>query len=239
MQIKNERFELRLDQTTLDKVDRWRDSQDGALSRAEAVRRLMELGLEREKPALRFSASEKLIVTMLRDIYRHFKIQGDIDAEFVTNALLGGHNWGLQWKYGLADVHEDSPRVVAEVVDILDMWSFIEEGYAALSEADKAKIAKEFEPFPPISKWPGFDGNNETEYLSVARFMVEDLDRFSSFEGRGGTNSHMPIIDLHRRMLAVFDPIRRTLIGVKLNVSQLVQIFKAQTHPSNRIIEES
>jgi len=40
MQQKTERFEMRLDQGTLDQMDKWRSSQSDLPSRAEAVRRL-------------------------------------------------------------------------------------------------------------------------------------------------------------------------------------------------------
>ena len=60
MQPKTERFEMRLDPGTLEKVDGWRSRQGDLPSRAEAVRRLMETGLtaEERKP-LKFSDGEK------------------------------------------------------------------------------------------------------------------------------------------------------------------------------------
>lgn len=228
MQAKTERFEMRLDQSILDRLDVWRSRQDDLPSRAEAVRRLMEAGLEQDSPqGVRITDGEKLIVSMLRDIYQHQKIKGEIDPEFVMSALTGGHYWGLAWKHnGLFHGHEDRDRSVSEVVDILDMWSFLESGYARLSKADKDRIAKELAPMGEAVKFLGFDGNNETEHLAIARFMIEDLDRFSSFEGRD-LNSHMPLLPAYRQMLAVFEPMRSTLIGIELSASQIIEILKA------------
>jgi hypothetical protein len=43
---KSERFEMRLDADLLDAVDQWRMDQGGGASRAEAIRRLTQVGLE-------------------------------------------------------------------------------------------------------------------------------------------------------------------------------------------------
>ena len=76
---------------------------------------------------------------------------------------------------------EPSSDVVSEVVSILDMWDMLETSYQRLSKEDKAKVEKEAEPFGKNVQFRGFDGNNESEYMNVARFLVDDLDRFSAF----------------------------------------------------------
>jgi Uncharacterized conserved protein len=235
MQMKTERFEMRLDREILEQVDKWRANQDDFPSRAEAVRRLVDAGLAVSgKGAVRISDGEKLILAMLRDLYKHHKVDGEIDPEFVGETIWGGHYWGLEWKYtGLFHGHVDNPRVVSEVVDVLDMWSFIESGYAKLSKKDKARVEAEAEPFGKHVVFRGFDGNNESEHLSIARFLINDLDRFTSFKGRD-LNSHMPMIDAYRRMLVIFEPVRRTLIGGELSASQIIELLKAQIHPSHR-----
>lgn len=232
MQAKSERFEMRLDQGVLDKVDAWRGRQDDLPSRAEAMRRLMETGLGASDPGrLRFSDGDKLILWMLSDLHKALKVKGEIDADFVTSALVGGHYWALRWQYGgIFPEHEDDDRSVNEVVDILDMWSFMESAYAKLSDADKDRLKVEAEPFGNCVVFSGFDGNNEVEHLSIAKFLIEKMDRFSSFKGRG-LNSHSHSLTKYRRMLAVFGPMRRNLIGVELNVSQLTEILKAKVHP--------
>lgn len=47
MNAKSERFELRLDSETLDRIDKWRSERSDLPSRSEAVRRLVEAGLGR------------------------------------------------------------------------------------------------------------------------------------------------------------------------------------------------
>ncbi len=97
MQQKTERFEMRLDPGTLEKVDDWRSRQADLPSRAEAVRRLMETALSAaESRPLRFSDGEKLITLMLCELYKHLKIDGEIDPAFVEAAFYHGHFWSLE-----------------------------------------------------------------------------------------------------------------------------------------------
>lgn len=53
--------------------------------------------------------------------------------------------------------------------------------------------------------FPGFDGNNESEYLGFCRFLLEKQGKFQEQEQylskNDGMNSHMPMIDKYRRML--------------------------------------
>jgi uncharacterized protein len=216
MQPKTERFEMRLDQMTLETVDAWPSQQGDFPSRAEAI-----------------SDGERLIISILSDVHKHLKIKGD-DADFVMDAIYGGHYWGLGWKYsGLFHGHKDSKQVVSEVVDVLDMWSFIESAYAKLSPKDKARIEKEAEPFGKHVHFRGFDGNNETEHLGIARFLIDKLERFSSFEGRD-LNSHMPSVETYRRMLRVFEPMRSSLVGRELGASEIIELLNEKTHPEHR-----
>lgn len=182
MQAKTERFEMRLDQDMIDQLDRWRSDQDDVPSRSEAARRLIEAGLERQaETRVRISDGEKLLLAMMHDIYGHLGIKnGEIDSRFVLSAISGGHNWALDWTHqGLFHRHEDSRQAVSEVVDILDMWSFLEGGYARLGDDDKARIADEAGVWGKHVTFLGFDGNNESEHRSIALFLVRDMDRFS------------------------------------------------------------
>jgi hypothetical protein len=187
-----------------------------------------------EKSPVHLSDGEKLSLLMLCEIYKHLKIKGEIDPEFVESAIHDGHLWGLQWKYpGIYHGHEDSKSVVTEVLDVLDMWSFLERAHGKLTKADKDRVEKEAAPFGKKVVFPGFDGNNEGEQLSIAHFLIKDLDRFSSFGGRE-LNSHMPSMDMYRRMWGVFEPIRLTLMDKELSASQIIGLLREMTHPDRR-----
>jgi uncharacterized protein YfbU (UPF0304 family) len=238
-QAMTERFEMRLGADVLEGLDSWRSRQEDLPSRSEAVRRLVETGLGlNEKKRIALGSGEKLIIMMLCQLFRHLKVKGDIgpgiDPEFVEAVIYGGHYWALDWEYpGTFATHEDSATVLSEVVDILDMWSFLESGFASLSKSDKEKVASEAKPFGEHVVLSGFDGNGEGEYIGVARFLIDRLDRFSSFKGRD-LDSHCPMLGSHRRMLAVFEPLRKNLIGRDLDALEISQILQAQVHPSRR-----
>jgi uncharacterized protein YfbU (UPF0304 family) len=123
---------------------------------------------------------------------------------------------------------------VSEVIHIIEMWTIIEEGYAKLSEADKERVAREAEPFGKSPKFAGFDGNNESEHMGIARVLIDDLGRFQSLKGRY-LNSHSPSLESHRRMLKLFRPMRRTVDHERgLEAAQLVALLQEKTHPSMR-----
>ena len=232
MQPKTERFEMRLDPGTLEKIDAWRAGQADLPSRAEAIRRLMETELsEMESKPLKFSDGEKLITLMLCELYEHLKIDGDIDPLFVKPALLGGHYWGLEWQYpSIFDAQADSMKTVHEVVEVLNVWRFLERSYANLSEKDKDRVKKETEPFWEDVVFPGFDGNDETEHLTIAQFLINELGRFVEFKDRD-LNSHMPSIDEYRRMVRAFKPMRPHLRGRNfLNAGHIIELLNAQWH---------
>jgi len=231
-----ERFEMRLGQSTIERLDAWRARQEDIPSRSEAVRRLVETGLGRvsEKPDISLSDGSKLIILMLCDLFKQLKLKSETDPKFLAEVIYGGHYWSLEWKYpGIFHGHKDSSAVVTEVVDILDMWSFLESSFERLSKKEKDRVATEAKPFGDHVTFNGFDGNNEAEYCSVANFLVNDLDRFSRFKGRE-LNAHMPTIAAYRRMLSVFEPMRRNLMGGSLSGSGIIEIMKAMLHPSRR-----
>jgi uncharacterized protein YfbU (UPF0304 family) len=184
---------------------------------------------------MELSNGEKLILIMLSEIYEHLKIKGEIDPQFVREAIFSENTWGLAWKFpGIFGSGENkTPPVVSEVLDILEMWQMLETSYKRLKPVDKARIEAEAKPFGRDVHFRGFDGNNETEHMGVARFLVDDLERFSTFKGRD-LNSHIPSLDTYRRMLAVFRPLRNSHEFDTLNAEQIINILKEQTHPENR-----
>ena len=173
---------------------------------------------------------EKLILRMLCDLYKNQKVRGGFDPDFISKAIDRGYYWALDWEYHLSDGTGETPQIVSEVCDVLDMWSFIERGYAKLSEKDKERVESEAEPFGKDVAFEGFDGNDESDHHGVAQFLINDMGRFHRFKGRE-LNSHHPSIDAHRRMLAVFKPMQETLAGGELSASQIIDLLKARKHP--------
>jgi len=121
MPPKTERFEVRLELSTIERIDNWASRQRDRPTRSDAVRRLVERALE-----TRVDDSDRLVIMMLRDIQKALKIKNtEIDPDFVADAIMGGHYWALDWQYtGLFHNHVDNRQVLHNVVDFLDMWSF-------------------------------------------------------------------------------------------------------------------
>ena len=183
---------------------------------------------------MKLSDGEKLILLMLSDIYEKTGIEGEIEPEFIKSSIFRDHLWGIPWKYsGIPFDDQENPPIVKEVVDILDMWSFIEHGYKELTDAQKQQLEEDVEHFGKDPKFRGFDGNNESEYMSVASYIINDLERFEEFKDRG-LNSHMPSIDTYNRMLSVFLPIRNNMMTGGLSLKDLTLILKEKVHPENR-----
>ena len=236
--LKSERFELRLDEDVLARIDSWRSKQADVPTRAEAMRRLMETGLARSLPeVITFRPADKLIIAMLADLYKHLRIKGEINSELVLSALYGGHNWALNWQATgmpthLFHNHEDKDEDVKFVDKVLDMWDFIETSHQRLSKKDKDRIATEVDGvFGKSVKFLGFDGhssNGERELLHIAEFMVEKLGSFKSALGGRSLDSHVPMAPKYRKMYRIFEPMRRTLMGTALlSANQIIEILKA------------
>jgi uncharacterized protein YfbU (UPF0304 family) len=227
-----ERFEMRIDSELLDRLDQWRQSEDDAPSRAEAIRRLIEAGLAHDNKgrAPHLSDGEKLIAVMLSELVKKMGVNIETNVDLVQKAIYGGHYWALGWEMpSIFHSHADKQSRVRLVVDVLDMWSFLEGAFAKLGKNERQRLAKEASPFGERVQFPGFDGNNEAEYFSIARFLIDDLQRFAGFrEGHGDLNSHHPTLEGYGRMLRVFEPIRQTLIGRQLSVEEMIAILNSR-----------
>lgn len=225
---KTERFELRLDPATLQRLDEWMIEQGDVPSRAEAVRRLIDLGFsDNAKRDFKLDDPQRLTIWMLAEL---LKAPKDREADEKTISLIqqsiyGGHYWAMRWEMtGIFHDHADKPEEVTFVVDTLEMWSFIESAYATFNEVEKEEVKKAASlTYDP--KFPGFDGNNETTLMSIGRFLVKELNRFEDFKGRD-FNSHMPMSGRYRQMLAKFEPMRRSLMGRNLSVSEVTELVK-------------
>lgn len=180
---------------------------------------------------MKLTNSEKLILVMLAAIHEKLGIDNSVDTKLLTNAIHSNNTWALSWELQgiVGDSPDPTPHEVSEVTDILDMWSFIEEAYGTFGAPEKKKIETEADPFGTRVQFSGFDGNNETEHLSIARFLVEDMGRFSRFKGRD-LNSHHPSIETYRRMSAVFEPIRKTLVDGGLTADQVIELLNAKRY---------
>lgn len=230
--VLSERFELRLDEDTIDAVDAWRTQQRDRPSRSEAIRQLIDRGLSGRGNEIRLSAGERLVTLMLCDVLKALPPKSDreFDPETVKEIVGNGHLWALKSEYSwVFNRTMDDPAVVDEVFEILGMWEQIHESFDALEPPAKETILKEA-GLVKAPRYEGFDGNNDDHY-GVAFFIIKNMDRFEGFEK--ALNSHtQSTLPMYRRMLEVYKTIDPA--GRLLNADQLVEIFKARIHPSRR-----
>ena len=227
---KGERFEMRVDEETLSRIDGWRAEQADVPSRAEAFRRLLDIALAKKAgEAVEFTDGEKLLLLAMRDLYKHLRVPAAnaLDVEFISEVIHGGHYWAPKWQFtGVFHDHHDDPQNLRLVLDILDMWDAIERGYGKLSKKDKARVEKEAAPFGKHLRFVGFDGNNEAEHLGIAHFLINQMERFSRFANRD-LNAHMPSLAMHARMSRLFFPMRKGLHGAELGANEFIALLKA------------
>ena len=127
----------------------------------------------------------------------------------------------------VGDSSEPTPPEVSLVVDILDMWSFIEEAYERFDGEEKSALEAKASLLGNQIEFVGFDGNNESKYMSIANFLTKEMKRFTRFADRE-LNSHCPVIDGYRRMLREFLLIRPTLVNRRLSVEEMAGVLSAR-----------
>jgi uncharacterized protein len=227
---KTERFEMRIDEELLARLDQWRAQEPDVPNRTEAVRRLLEAGLANASPrkSIQLSDGEKLLTMMMCDLYTHVGlIEGEINHKKIASAIHGGHLWAPKWEMpGLFHDHEDDPENVGFVARVLDMWDKIECSYSELSKNGKDLVATEVGLLGKNPKFMGFDGNQESELMSIAIHFIDGMDRFKSFKGRS-MNSHAPMKFRYRNMVQVYDAISESLLGGELSAKQIISILNS------------
>lgn len=172
---------------------------------------------------------EKLILAMLCDIQIHLNIHKSVDPKFVKEAIQSGNAWGLKGKYRTVFYPDEaSENVVSEVRDIMAMWSLIESSYYHLSAADKLQVDTHAKPSAEIFR--GFNLDHESEHLNVATFYLEKLGACPDLKGRD-LNSLSPTLEMHRRMLAAYDPMRGSGL---LTATQIIELLIAHSPPDGK-----
>ncbi len=155
-----------------------------------------------------------------------------MDPKIVQSAIYSGHTWGIEWKYSwIFDNPDAQPPELNDVINILSMWSVVEEAYEIFDGDQKAQLKQLAPPFGNNSGFPGFGGNEKGEFSSIATFLAEHQDRFTRFKGRI-CDSHTPSVAKYRRMCEVFETVQPALFGRQLIVNELAQILNVRSHHS-------
>lgn len=158
---------------------------------------------------MKYTQQEKLQILMLCDVYRALGIKHSFDPDIIEEAITSENYWAIDWEYQHLSSGRSTPPEVKFFVDTYDMYAILGETYNKLSPEDKADVASNVKFFNEVYslEFPGFDGNNEGQYMSIGR-MLRQMGRFSGSDELT-KNSHSEKVNSYRRMLEVFLPARK------------------------------
>jgi uncharacterized protein YfbU (UPF0304 family) len=134
---------------------------------------------------------------MLSNQFRILEALYPDEAESYAEAREAIEN-GYELQYDLLSQHisEDVMSVedCNEVIDILNMFRVLKFSYEDLddkSEIDEGDI-----------EFGGFDGNHEGKQMAFTRHFCGSGESYAELNRSGGFNSHWPMLDRYRQMLA-------------------------------------
>jgi uncharacterized protein YfbU (UPF0304 family) len=130
---------------------------------------------------------------------------------------------GYEVFYSMVDewISEDMPESEGRfVLEVLSLYRAIED--VKRSSRDPRLLNHH------LSIFPGFDGNNESEYLGFCRFLLEKQGKFQEQQQylavNDGMNSHRPMIDTYHRMLQAAGDISNVR---RLSPEEVIAILEA------------
>lgn len=142
---------------------------------------------------MKLTKAERLILANQYRILAHLDSQDAKSYERHVEALESGFESAIEALFSSIFDGIDS-RDCSLVVRAMALYDALQRSQKNLAEG--AGVSTE------DVRFPGFDGNNETEYMAYARYVVEREERFTYLEPVGGSfNSHMPFVERYRAML--------------------------------------
>jgi len=174
---------------------------------------------------MKLSEGDRLILVMLSELYKHHKIAGEIDPDFVLKTVYNRDDWALAWKYsGLFESEKLLPDV-QETCDILDMYRLLQSSFKKLSPAEQVRVQKEASPFDDYVEYQGFDGNNDP-HLHIVSVLVEDLGRYSEIKNPDLNSHSVATLRHYRDMLRRFKPMTDPYPRDGLTCHQIIEVLR-------------
>lgn len=174
---------------------------------------------------MKLSGAERLILVMLSELYKHHKIRGEIDPDFVLKATYNNDLWALQWKYSGLFESDDSPVEVQETCDILNMYRLLRSSFEKLGRSDQVRVRKEAAPHAEYIEYQGFDGNNDP-HLHIVSVLVKDLDRYTEIKSPDLNSHSSGTLPTYRNMLRRLEPMLEPYPHGGLTADQIIEVLK-------------
>ncbi len=123
--------------------------------------------------------------------------------------------------YVFGFVRDEGPSLeeCQEVLDTLDMFEAIRHGLL-----ENSRLWKN-----PYSRFSGYDGNLEPEFMAFAKFTIETLEKYQDFSNKGNDfcNSHIPMREIYLGMLEEWKKLSRAERYI-LSEDQVEKILNAE-----------
>ncbi len=146
-----------------------------------------------------------------------------LDPDFIRGVVSGNHFWALEWKLDCLSDGSPKPPELVEVLGIMDAWRILKFSF---EKADIGRFLFETKR-TEIPVFEGFDANNEGRHLSIARFLVNELDRYPELKD-AVVNSHSPLLAYYAPIVDAVISIKADLLHGTFTTDQLIAIFKRQ-----------
>lgn len=146
---------------------------------------------------MQLSPQERLIIELLCSISS--KTTSEYDTSFIARMLASRQEWAIPFQYQNLEDDTSKPLYVSEVLAILATYRWISDTINKTGLSEDAIRNMFADPGRVPIVFDGFDGNNESEHLSAARVLINELGRFQEQKDRAN-NTHGPRRDAYIRV---------------------------------------
>lgn len=186
-------MEVKMSQITIslpdELVDRCRalSDQEGYSTLSDFVREALRNRVER---TITPSYTERVILNLLLEVQD--KLEGNTSNKLFREAIENGFKSEYSfYMTQLAYKDEFEPNKARFVYDVFQCYEEIQRSAVELKDKELTKKVI----------FPGYDGNNETDYMAFAQFLVK-REQYAHLDGAGeNMNSHFMTIHYYGQML--------------------------------------
>lgn len=172
------------------------------------------------------TSTEKLTLMMLCDIYDRLEISGEIDHSIIKEAISSGNLWAIERKHQFLTTKEIPKEIQKKVEQILCHYRLISHSLKHLPSNDSEELIKKHELVIENNhiQFPGYDGNNEGDYMDVAR-MLGLLGKYKEHI-EVDKNSHTENVNYYEDITDKMEDFKASGVDMlKLNKSQIDELL--------------